>query len=145
MSALSNAGVSLSNLSTDALKNIPATAKALVAEAPELPDIKATVSSLSGRIRSASLAGGTLPDASALAGKFSSAESMLKSATGGISGSVEGAMGKLTDLTGGTALGGFSAASIADLGKSATAKFGSLSAKASSPLDKLISNKDSEA
>lgn len=136
MTALTKTGVSLKNISADALPNIPATAKELVAEAPELPDVKATAVSALDRIKSATAAGG-LANPTALAGKFSSAKGMLGQATGAL-GSVEGNLGKITDLTGGSALGGFSAGSIADLGKSVTGKFGSISNNSSSPLDKLV-------
>ena len=136
MTALTKSGVSLRNISADALPNIPATAKELVAEAPELPDVKATASSVMDRLKTASAAAG-LGNPTAIAGKFGSAQGMLSQATG-LAGSVEGTLGKMTDLTGGSPIGGLSVNSIADLSKSVTGKFGSVSQNTASPLDKLM-------
>lgn len=136
MTALTKTGVSLKNIAVDNLPNIPATAKELVAEAPELPDLKATAAGVWNRVKSATAAGG-LANPTAIAGKIGSAQSLLGQATG-VAGSIEGNLGKMTDLTGGSALGGFSVGSISDLSKSVTGKFGSVSAGSSSPLDKLV-------
>jgi hypothetical protein len=157
--AVTKSGVSLANLSADSLKNIPATAKELIASAPELPDIKKISPDALSKINSARIAGGLtslsaadinlstagLPslnslNATALAGKLGSAKSMMASATGLSAGSIESGLSNLTSLTGGNSIAGFGVDSISDLGKSVTSKFGSMASKVQSPLDKLVSS-----
>jgi hypothetical protein len=141
LAKLKESGVSLANIPSDRIQNLPATAKKLIAAAPELPDvIKPDALNNLNRLNAAQLASGKLGDATALAGKFSSAQALVNSAAGGALGGVESALNKVTSITGGNPLGGISAGSIADLSSSVSAKFGSNALKTPSPLDTLVAN-----
>lgn len=165
VTALKNTGVSLANIPGDALKNIPATAKALVAKAPDLPDVATVTASGAdalNRLNAAKLASGSLPDATALAGKVGSAQDLLNQVPGNLpsmtsaaanfsaisGGSVEAGLNSMASITGGNPLGGISAGNLDSLKNSVTAKYGSAAETLAtsganiklSPLTKLIDN-----
>jgi hypothetical protein len=141
LAKLKESGVSLANIPADRIQNLPATAKKLIASVPDLPDvIKPEALNNLNRLNAAQLASGKLGDVTALAGKFSSAQSLVNSAAGGALGGAESALNKVTSITGGNPLGGISDGSIADLKNSVTAKFGSNALKTPSPLDSLVAN-----
>lgn len=145
LAKLKESGVSLANIPSERIQNLPATAKKLIASAPDLPDvIKPDALNNLNRLNAAQLASGKLGDVTALAGKFSSAQALVNGAAGGALGGVESALNKVTSITGGNPLGGISAGSIADLSSSVSAKFGSNALKTPSPLDNLVANADSK-
>jgi hypothetical protein len=166
INTLKNSGVSLANIPASAMANIPPSAKALVAQAPALPDIVSPEAlDKINRLNAASLASGSAADVTALAGKVGSADSLLSQVPGAASvaglptvsasaaqfsalagGSAENSLNSIASVTGGNSFGGVSADSLSNLKSSVTSKFGSAagnlvaSANNISPLTKLVDN-----